>query len=172
MFLEVHVGTPIEKCREINGKLLENENEDGGYASDIFEQLIYRFEEPNGMTRWDSPLFTVPYDDASPPGDEIWAAVVGSEGTVKTVKPNQATVMVCLEGTPPAYSVQMADKAIETSRRLRLPVRAGQNITRNCQLDIKLAKRSPWRRRRRNKIRQSNPPITILSSLATATSED
>ncbi|KAL8745981.1 MAG: hypothetical protein Q9190_001946 [Brigantiaea leucoxantha] len=89
----VHVGTPIEKCREINGKLLENENEDGGYASDIFEELIYRFEEPNGMTRWDSPLFTVPYDDASPPGDEIWAAVVGSEGTVKTVKPNQATVM-------------------------------------------------------------------------------
>lgn len=47
------------------------------------------------MTRWDSPLFTVPYDDEKPPFDDIWEALVGSEGTAKTVKPNQATVTVC-----------------------------------------------------------------------------
>lgn len=47
------------------------------------------------MTRWDSPLFTVPYDDEKPPFDDIWEVLVGSEGKTKTVKPNQATVIVC-----------------------------------------------------------------------------
>ena len=94
MSLEVHVGTPIEKCRETNTKLLESNSEEGGYADDIFENLIYRYEEPNGMTRWDSPLFTVPFDDEAPPYDEIWEAMIGSGGGTKTVKPNQATVMV------------------------------------------------------------------------------
>ena len=46
------------------------------------------------MTRWDSPLFTVPYDDEKPPCEEIWDALVGSEGKGKMVKPNQATVAV------------------------------------------------------------------------------
>lgn len=62
---------------------------------DIFDNLVYRYEEPNGMTRWDSPLFTVPYDDEKPPFDDIWEVLVGSEGKAKTVKPNQATVTVC-----------------------------------------------------------------------------
>lgn len=46
------------------------------------------------MTRWDSPLFTVPYDDEKPPFDDIWETLVGSEGKAKTVKPNRATVTV------------------------------------------------------------------------------
>ena len=92
---EVHVGTPVDKCREINTKVSESPDEEGGYAEDIFENLIYRYEEPNGMTRWDRPLFTVPFEDAAPPCDEIWEAIIGSEGKIKTVKPNQATVMVC-----------------------------------------------------------------------------
>ncbi|KAI9717608.1 MAG: hypothetical protein M1812_004553 [Candelaria pacifica] len=45
------------------------------------------------MTRWDSPLFTVLYDDEKPPLEEIWDAMVGSEGSAKVVKPNQATVL-------------------------------------------------------------------------------
>ena len=92
--LEIHVGTPIEKCREINTKLLENPNNDEGYAKDIFDNLVYRYEEPNGMTRWDSPLFTVLYDDETPPFDAIWEAMIGSDGKEKVVKPNSATVMV------------------------------------------------------------------------------
>ena len=91
---EVHVGTPIEKCREINTSLLTAEDGDrGGYPNDIFEDLVYRYEEPNGMNRWDSPLFTVPYNDEAPPFDAIWEAIVGS-GEVKTAKPNLATVSV------------------------------------------------------------------------------
>ncbi|KAL8717756.1 MAG: hypothetical protein Q9225_005033, partial [Loekoesia sp. 1 TL-2023] len=89
----VHVGTPPDKCKEINQELLENKNQDGGYPTDIFENLVFRYEEPNGMTRWDSPLFTVPYDDERPPFEEIWNALIGAEGELKKVKPNQATVM-------------------------------------------------------------------------------
>ncbi len=92
--LEVHVGTPIEKCNEINGKLLGDDGNEGGYADDIFDNLIYRYEEPNGMTRWDSPLFTVPFDDEKPPCENIWEAIIGPEGRAKIVKPNLATVMV------------------------------------------------------------------------------
>lgn len=46
------------------------------------------------MTRWDSPLFTVPYDDGTPPFDAIWEALIGSDGNTKTIKPHQATVLV------------------------------------------------------------------------------
>lgn len=75
-------------------RALETGSEGGGYAVDIFDNLVYRYEEPNGMTRWDSPLFTVPYDDEAPPCQDIWDAIIGSEGRAKTVKPNLATVMV------------------------------------------------------------------------------
>ncbi|MCJ1418491.1 hypothetical protein MMC32_004839 [Xylographa parallela] len=89
----VHVGTPISKCREINARLLTDSVEDGGYAEDVFENLVFRYEEPNGMARWDSPLFTVPYDDETPPFEAIWEAMVGSESKAKVVKPNLATVL-------------------------------------------------------------------------------
>ena len=78
----------------MNTTALESGSKEGGYAVDIFDNLVYRYEEPNGMTRWDSPLFTVPYYDDTPPCQDIWDAMVGTEGKVKTVKPNMATVMV------------------------------------------------------------------------------
>ncbi|KAL8656510.1 MAG: hypothetical protein Q9210_000225 [Variospora velana] len=89
----VHIGTPLDKCKEINTRSLEDKSQDGGYPTDIFDNLVFRFEEPNGMTRWDSPLFTVPFDDATPPHVEIWNALVGIGGEMKKVKPNQATIM-------------------------------------------------------------------------------
>ena len=94
MSLEVHIGTPIDRCREINTRALGSDNKKAGYPIDIFDNLVYRYEEPNGMTRWDSPLFTIPYDDEAPPCQDIWDAMIGSEGQVKTARPNQATVMV------------------------------------------------------------------------------
>lgn len=91
---EMHVGTPIEKCRVINDRLLEAGQPGAGYPKDIFDNLVFRYEEPNGMTRWDSPLFTIPWDDETPPFEAIWKAMIGSDGNIKTVKPNLATVMV------------------------------------------------------------------------------
>jgi len=81
----------VEKCREQNEKALKDGT--GGYEPALFDNLVFRYEEPNAMTRWDSPLFTVPYDDATPPLEEIWEAMVGSDGKAKVVRPNAATVL-------------------------------------------------------------------------------
>ena len=80
----------------MNKKLLAAEKRTAGYDADVFDNLIFRYEEPNGMNRWDSPLFTVPYDDEQPPCEAIWEAIIGSDGNAKIVKPHQATVMVSL----------------------------------------------------------------------------
>jgi protein KTI12 len=65
----------------------------GGYDIEVFDNLVFRYEEPNGMTRWDSPLFTIPYEDAEPPFEAIWEAMIGSDGKAKVVRPNAATVL-------------------------------------------------------------------------------
>ena len=86
---EVHVAAPAVSCREWNAARRE---EDGlRYPDDIIENLIFRYEEPNGMARWDSPLFTVPYVDEAPDLEGIWNAMAG-KGVV--VKANQATILV------------------------------------------------------------------------------
>ena len=87
----VHIGTSADRCRELNEKALEEGS--GGYESEVFENLVFRYEEPNGMTRWDSPLFTVPFEDSEPPYEAIWEAMIGSDGKAKVVRPNAATVL-------------------------------------------------------------------------------
>ncbi|CAK4032459.1 related to kti12 [Lecanosticta acicola] len=82
----VHVGTPAEQCRQFN-------EQTEAYPPEVFENLVFRYEEPNGMNRWDAPLFTVPIDDAAPPCEAIWEAMVGSDGKAKVVRPNAATVL-------------------------------------------------------------------------------
>lgn len=94
-----------ELCREWNSG-----REDGGTkylaetydSSDLFargfgdslwcrlDNLLQRYEEPSSMVRWDSPLFTIPWTDESPPNDDIWKAV--TEGLVKP--PNVGTQSV------------------------------------------------------------------------------
>lgn len=64
-------------------------NKDGEYPDDVFDNLVFRFEEPNGMARWDSPLFTVPHVDAAPDLLGIWDAVARGGKVV----PNYATVL-------------------------------------------------------------------------------
>ena len=87
----VHVGMPADRCRELNEAALESGS--AGYEREVFENLVFRYEEPNGMSRWDSPLFTIPFDDAEPPCEAIWEAMVGSDGKAKVVRPNAATVL-------------------------------------------------------------------------------
>lgn len=92
----VHVGTPAEKCRELHARTLESGPPEAAYAPEVFENLIFRYEEPNGMNRWDAPLFTVPFEDSDPPYEAIWEALIGSEdgkGGKKVVRPNAATVL-------------------------------------------------------------------------------
>ncbi|KAK1999950.1 chromatin associated protein KTI12 [Colletotrichum falcatum] len=72
----------------------EEEAEEEPYEPDNWENLVFRYEEPNPMTRWDSPLFTLVWDDdaaqAARVFDDVWDAVAGTGR--KAVKPNQATV--------------------------------------------------------------------------------
>ena len=62
------------------------------WEEDILENLVFRYEEPNGMTRWDSPLFTVPWVDEKMDCEAIWDAVVGKEAGAK-IKANVATII-------------------------------------------------------------------------------
>lgn len=91
----LEVGAPVEKCREWN-----NEREDG-WAPDLFDALVFRYEEPNGMSRWDSPLYTTAYDDTELPVAEIWESLVLN----KPKPPNQATVLK--SATPKNYLFEL-----------------------------------------------------------------
>lgn len=94
---EIHIGTPADQCRTYHKSRRKSEPS-SAYNEEDFENLIFRYEEPNGMTRWDSPLFTVPHEDETPPFDDIWEAMFPSPTTSTTkksvvVRPNAATVL-------------------------------------------------------------------------------
>ncbi|KOS18547.1 Protein kti12 [Escovopsis weberi] len=63
------------------------------YQPANWENLVFRHEEPNPMTRWDSPLFTLVWDDGAEQTrrtfDSMWDAIAGDGRRV--VRPNQAT---------------------------------------------------------------------------------
>ncbi|KAK1750692.1 chromatin associated protein KTI12 [Echria macrotheca] len=71
----------------------ENDNEDP-YTPSNWENLVYRYEEPNPMTRWDSPLFTLIWTDTpsqiTTTFSQIWDSIAGPAR--KLIRPNQSTV--------------------------------------------------------------------------------
>ncbi|KXH59414.1 RNA polymerase II elongator complex subunit [Colletotrichum salicis] len=79
---------------EDENKQDDNDEEQQPYDTDNWDNLVFRYEEPNPMTRWDSPLFTLIWDDDAAQTakvcDDIWDAVAGTGR--KVIKPNQATV--------------------------------------------------------------------------------
>ncbi|EPS43767.1 hypothetical protein H072_2243 [Dactylellina haptotyla CBS 200.50] len=105
----VHVGVPAEKCKEWNATKEFGEESAQAvrepYAPDVLDNLIFRYEEPNPMTRWDSPLFVVPWMDDIP-GEDIWNAMVNNDA----VKPHLATV---LKPATEANYLQVLDKATQ-----------------------------------------------------------
>jgi protein KTI12 len=92
----LQIGISVDAARGINEKRLEEGSEgieEAPYEKECWENLVFRYEEPNAMTRWDSPLFTVVWEDEAPPGEAIWDEIIGSEGLKKAVRPNAATVL-------------------------------------------------------------------------------
>lgn len=79
----LYVGTSENQARKFN-ELRDMENR---WPEDLFKQLVFRYEEPNGMTRWDSPLFIVVPDDTLP-YKEMWNSMINQEPQ----KPNAATL--------------------------------------------------------------------------------
>ncbi|TGZ85251.1 chromatin associated protein KTI12, partial [Ascodesmis nigricans] len=64
----VHVAAPKEKCVEWNEKRRERneyvgKDDEEPYDPEILDNLIFRYEEPNPMARWDSPCYVVPWFD-------------------------------------------------------------------------------------------------------------
>ncbi|KAK0121595.1 hypothetical protein ONS95_009884 [Cadophora gregata] len=112
----VHVGTAVEKARSVNEERLAREGEikeeDLPYEKDCWENLVYRYEEPNAFTRWDSPLFTVVWEDDRPPCEAIWDSLVGSENGKKVVRPNQATVLKAPSSEDYLYELDKATQGI------------------------------------------------------------
>lgn len=94
----VHIGTPIEKAREINEtrliKEIDGTEENLPYQKECWENLVFRYEEPNVFARWDSPLFTVLWNDKETPNEAIWETLIGNEKSAKKiVRPNAATIV-------------------------------------------------------------------------------
>lgn len=47
------------------------------YPPELLDNLIFRYEEPSTHSRWDKPLFTVPWEDPEPPVADIFHALTG-----------------------------------------------------------------------------------------------
>ncbi|KAH8646050.1 RNA polymerase II Elongator complex associated protein-like protein Kti12 [Tricladium varicosporioides] len=119
----VHVGCGVDKSRSVNEDRLakresegeeEMKEEDRPYDRDTWENLVFRYEEPNAMARWDSPLFAVVWEDEGPPCEDIWDKIVGSEGDGerKSVRPNMATVAKAPTGEDYLYELDKSTQAI------------------------------------------------------------
>ena len=82
-----------ERLRRRSGQEATASDEPEPYESGNWDNLVFRYEEPNPMTRWDSPLFALVWDDSEDQTrrvfDSLWDAIAG-EGR-KVVRPNQAT---------------------------------------------------------------------------------
>lgn len=53
------------------------EDTEEAYPPDLLNNLIFRYEEPSTHSRWDKPLFTVPWADPEPPVADIFEALTG-----------------------------------------------------------------------------------------------
>lgn len=76
----VHVGSSADQCK------LWNDERTDKWPQDLFDALVFRYEEPNSMNRWDSPLFILTPEDELPMED-IWEALI----LKKPIKPTPAT---------------------------------------------------------------------------------
>lgn len=100
----LQIGCSRERAQQVNeDRLRRSQDQDGAdappddtaepYAPANWENLVFRHEEPNPMTRWDSPLFTVIWEDdeeqVKRTFDSLWEAIAG-DGR-KVIRPNQAT---------------------------------------------------------------------------------
>ncbi|KAG1739440.1 chromatin associated protein KTI12 [Suillus paluster] len=79
----VYVLATPDQCRKWNDERIDGKR----YKPETLDALIQRFEEPSSMVRWDAPLFTIAWDDTSPPLERISDAV--TTGIVKP--PNVGT---------------------------------------------------------------------------------
>lgn len=101
----LQIGCRTDRAKEVNEERLQRKDDAGAdqetisdspepYEPGNWDNLVFRYEEPNPMTRWDSPLFALVWEDSEDQTrrvfDSLWDAIAG-EGR-KVVRPNQATM--------------------------------------------------------------------------------
>ncbi|KAF7562677.1 hypothetical protein G7046_g1437 [Stylonectria norvegica] len=106
----LQIGCAVDRAKQVNEERLQHRQNSGTnqvhdqtdtktdgaepYEPSNWENLVFRYEEPNPMTRWDSPLFTLIWEDdeqqANKVFSEMWEVIAGEAR--KAVRPNQATV--------------------------------------------------------------------------------
>lgn len=86
--------TQASEQQTSGGQVSQGQGTTEPYEKGNWDNLIFRYEEPNPMTRWDSPLFTLIWEDdeqqATKVFSDLWDTIAG-EGR-KVVRPNQSTV--------------------------------------------------------------------------------
>ncbi|OCF36093.1 protein KTI12 [Kwoniella heveanensis BCC8398] len=103
----IHVVAPPDMCRDWHAKRAEEEGQgECSYKPATFDNLIMRFEEPSSMVRWDSPLFTIPWDEESP-YENIWNAIIKGDK-----KPPPAAVLQ--RAKPPPNTLQTLTSTTQT----------------------------------------------------------
>ncbi|KAG2419606.1 hypothetical protein HFD88_004402 [Aspergillus terreus] len=135
----VHVGTPVDQCVANNEARLrrqdaadtnnadttaKNQDEDP-YPPDLLNNLIFRYEEPSTASRWDKPLFTVPWSDAAPPVADIWTALTGIAATPDEPAPSPSPAITPLTST--LASTHLSDAA-SMATGTTTPRRAGGSL--------------------------------------------
>ncbi|EJT81038.1 hypothetical protein GGTG_01026 [Gaeumannomyces tritici R3-111a-1] len=101
----LQIGCGVDVARGVNqarlrsldegqGAAAGDDESEGPYEPGNWENLVYRYEEPNAMSRWDSPLFALVWDDDEARAREVfgqlWDSIAG-EGR-KQVVPNNVAI--------------------------------------------------------------------------------
>jgi protein KTI12 len=103
----VYVLATPDQCRKWN----EERGDGKKYKPQTLDALIQRFEEPSSMVRWDAPLFTIPWDDPTPPLERISDAV--TTGIVKP--PNVGTQITPKAPTDALRTLEHTTNALVSS---------------------------------------------------------
>ncbi|KAG8956297.1 hypothetical protein FRC04_004377 [Tulasnella sp. 424] len=98
----IYVASPPDECR----KRHEAKENDKKYKPATFDNLLMRFEEPNSMARWDSPLFTVSSTDEMPL-EALWT-------TIMTGAKAPTNVAVVQNAKPPTDALQILESTATT----------------------------------------------------------
>ena len=128
------MGTPIDTCVATNdARLRRDANKDQSttdasentdtpdteeaYPSELLNNLIFRYEEPSTHSRWDKPLFTVPYDDPEPPVSDIFEALTGV--VLPTEKPTLPSLTTLAPAVTPVSTADVQSLAGQIRQLLR-----------------------------------------------------
>ncbi|CAO1633655.1 unnamed protein product [Jaminaea pallidilutea] len=190
MCLGVLVTARKETCTEWNSRRPAPEQ----YDEATLKDLMMRFEEPNPMTRWDSPLFVLPsevvgggvegveLDVPEPPFDAIWQTIVSGKATrAPPVVANRHTTSTNYLSVLESTSQSVVAAILEQANSVGLPEGGGQVLIAPAEgqrwtLRLPEGKRVPtpaqWQRLRRQFVKMHSAGFASGNSLGQAATDE